>query len=146
VALELVRLGRRVIVLARRRPCRAPAVGECLPPAAALALGRLQLPAPDPEHHLPSFGNVSSWGSPSAGSREFIFNPYGHGWHLDRPRFDASLRKRIESEGVPVITADGCERIARHRDRIWQISRAGFSVHMTARWLIDCSGRGGHVA
>jgi flavin-dependent dehydrogenase len=147
VALELVRLGRSVVVVTRDDPRVARTFGECLPPAAALALGRLQLPAPDPQHHLPSFGNVSSWGRADTGSNDFIFSPYGHGWHLDRARFDASLQESMEGRGVTILTGTAGQRITRNQDGGWVIPLAGSSVPvLAARWLIDCSGRGAHVA
>ena len=147
VALELVRLGRSVVVVTRDDPHAARMFGECLPPAANVALSRLQLPAPDPKHHLPSFGNVSSWGRADATSNDFIFNPHGHGWHLDRARFDASLRESVECRGVTILTGTTGERITRNRDSVLVIPLAGSSVSaLAARWLIDCSGRGAYVA
>ncbi len=147
VALELVRLGRSVAVVTREDPRSARTFGECLPPFANLTLSRLRLPAPDPEYHLPSFGNVSAWGRADAGSNDFMFNPYGHGWHLDRARFDASLRESVERRGVAILTGTIGERIARNRDGVLAIPLTGASEsELAARWLIDCSGRGAHAA
>jgi 2-polyprenyl-6-methoxyphenol hydroxylase-like FAD-dependent oxidoreductase len=104
LALELVRLGRTAVMVTRDDSRAAGSFGECLPPAANPLLTRLQLPAPDVEHHLPSLGNESYWGREDAGSNDFIFNPYGNGWHLDRARFDASLRQAAQTRGIPILT------------------------------------------
>jgi flavin-dependent dehydrogenase len=97
--------------------------GECLPPLANALLERLQLSAPDPHHHLPCYGNESAWGQSEIRSSDFIFNPYGKGWHLDRNCFDQSLRAAARARGVEFV------------DR----------PH-AARWVIDCTGRGSAVA
>lgn len=112
--------------MTRGDPKASATFGECLPPFANSVLNRLQLPPLDREHHLPSFGNVSSWGSAETSSSDFIFNAYGHGWHVDRVRFDALLRARVEQAGVTIVAGTGDE--------------------LQARWIIDCTGRGAHVA
>jgi len=123
LALELARLGRTAVIVTRNDSRTAHTFGECLPPAANPVLTRLQLPAPDLEHHLPSLGNESYWGREDAGSNDFIFNPYGTGWHLDRACFDASLRQAAQTRGIPILTGSH-----------------------DARWKADCTGRGSAVA
>src|SRR5262249_31095664 len=86
-----------------------------------------------------------------ARSHDFIFGPYGHGWHLDRVSFDASLRQSVEDRGISVLTGSVGDRIVRTRQNTWRIPlrRAldgSAELVLTARWLIDCSGRGSHVA
>ncbi len=34
------------------------------------------------EQHLPSYGNLSSWGNEFLHESHFLFSPYGTGWHL----------------------------------------------------------------
>jgi flavin-dependent dehydrogenase len=123
LALELAHLGRTVVMVTRDDAESARTFGECLPPTANPVLSRLQLPPPNPEHHLPSFGNESSWGREDVRSNDFIFNPYGAGWHLDRARFDASLREAVQAMGIPILA----------------------EPH-NARWIADCTGRGSAVA
>jgi flavin-dependent dehydrogenase len=122
-ALELARLGRTVAVITRDDHKPARTFGECLPAVANLLLNRLGLPALDPELHLPSFGNLSSWGHENTQSSDSVYNPYGHGWHLDRPCFDSSLREALRRQGIPIL--------AEPRD---------------VRWTIDSSGRGSAIA
>jgi flavin-dependent dehydrogenase len=122
-ALELVHLGRKVVVVTRQDATPSRAFGECLPPPANALLDHLQLPTPDPEHHLPCYGNESSWGHEGIGTNDFIFNPYGNGWHLDRNRFDQSLREAVQARGVALLF-EPCD----------------------ARWTADCTGRGSAIA
>lgn len=69
----------------------------------------------------PAYGNRSSWGGDD--QFDFIFNPFGHGWHVDRAAFDAAL---LEMTGVRVI-----ER--RIRD-------------VQAEFVIDATGRSARIA
>src|SRR5205085_10968020 len=70
-------------------------IGEALPPDARRLLDNLgTLPRFEADGHLPSHGTESTWGAENLAGNDFIRNPYGHGWHLDRVRFDASLRDR----------------------------------------------------
>jgi flavin-dependent dehydrogenase len=52
------------------------------------------------EGHEPCHGSASSWGSDELGYNDFVFSPYGHGWHLDRRRFDAWLAAEVQARGV----------------------------------------------
>jgi flavin-dependent dehydrogenase len=75
------------------RPRAAFRVGESLAPAARPLLrdpGVLDRFLQD--GHLPRHGNLSAWGTAEVHASDFIFDPHGHGWQLDRARFDASLR------------------------------------------------------
>src|SRR5438270_11930034 len=75
-------------------------IGESLPPAVTLLLRDLGLwDGFLREGHLPCFGNVSAWGSDELAQTDFIFDPYGNGWHLDRIRFDAFLRNAARDAG-----------------------------------------------
>jgi hypothetical protein len=41
--------------------------------------------------HDPAVGNRSSWGSERVDEVHFIRNAYGHGWHIDRQKFESML-------------------------------------------------------
>jgi hypothetical protein len=77
-----------------------------------------------------------------------FFDPNGHGWHLDRSRFDATLRNAARDVGAEVLTAT--RLVGAVRDG------AGWRVTLTSRnagdelawcdWLIDATGRRAAVA
>lgn len=50
--------------------------------------------------HLPCPGHVSLWGGARPGFNDFLFNPMGPAWRLDRPGFDAMLAEAAESAGA----------------------------------------------
>lgn len=104
-ALALLAAGRPVTMLADDRRTRVP-VGESLPPAARPLLRDLGLwDAFVAERHVPSPGNRSAWGTDTVADHQFLRDPNGHGWHLDRPRFDAFLRTCAATAGADVRRA-----------------------------------------
>jgi flavin-dependent dehydrogenase len=98
-ALALARLGIAVLLVESGK--HRPAVGEILPANARPLLQRLGLrDSIEREGFLPSVGSWSVWGSPEPWGRDSLFDRYGHGWHLDRRRFDALLRRSAEAAGA----------------------------------------------
>jgi flavin-dependent dehydrogenase len=147
-ALTLARRGQRVL-LADQRPARPPdggvEIGEALPPAvrpllADLGLWDRFLAA----RHLPSPGTVSVWGSPREGSVDFIFDPNGHGWHLDRPAFDRLLARSARDAGAELRENCAARVLERASDGRWQVElhdAAGPRETVECRVLLDATGR-----
>jgi flavin-dependent dehydrogenase len=76
-------------------------IGESIPPDTHRLFDELGLLAAfQAEGHEPCFGSASSWGADELGYNDFVFNPYGKGWHLDRRRFDKWLAREVEASGV----------------------------------------------
>lgn len=146
-ALALARGGRRVL-LADDRPRAAFRIGEALAPAARPLLRDLGvLDRFLAGGHLARHGNLSSWGSADLHASDFIFDPHGHGWHLDRARFDASLRDGAEDAGVVVRHARLLS--AERGDGGWRVvlrGAEGSSETVSAEWLADATGRSAAVA
>lgn len=143
-ALALTRGGCRVL-LADASPTGAFRVGEALPPAARPLLRDLGvLDRFLADGHLPSFGNVSVWGSDRPRDHDHIFDPHGHGWHLDRARFDALLRDAARDAGVEVLEGMAIGEMERE-DSAWRI-RLGDGEEVRAAWLVDATGRRAAIA
>src|SRR6516165_5383900 len=87
-AIGLARAGLPVAIL--ERSCAdVERSGETLPPIAKTMLHRLDLwEAFRADDHLACPGIVSVWADAQTYENDFLFSPYGHGWHLDRQRFD----------------------------------------------------------
>jgi len=135
-ALVLARSGRSVLLIDHGPP-GAERLGESLPGAARPILRDLGvLGVVERGPHLASYGNVSVWGSvPTA--TDFIADPHGLGWHLDRRRFDADLRTAAEAAGA-VLRPGRVGQVARG-DTGWRLLVDGAEVDAT--WLIDATGR-----
>ena len=56
------------------------------------------------EGHAPCLGSRSAWGDNRLGYNDYLYNPHGQGWHLDRRRFDAFLLAQIDERGMGVLT------------------------------------------
>ena len=88
---------------------------------------------------LQSHGNCGTWGSETFFENEFLWNPLGTGWFLDRPVFDAAARRAAQESGVTVVE-DGFVEAERLEDR-WRL-RCDSGIHEAA-WVVDASGRQG---
>lgn len=55
------------------------------------------------EGHAPCYGSVSYWGSDKRGYNDALMNPLGHGWHLDRLKFDRFLAMQAQARGVELL-------------------------------------------
>jgi flavin-dependent dehydrogenase len=72
-------------------------------------------------------------------------DPNGPGWHLDRRRFEASLRSAALSAGT--VLHDGCGQLAIHRsDGLWHLRSQRLGQGHRAPVLVDASGRGASIA
>jgi flavin-dependent dehydrogenase len=145
VALNLAPLCRVALVEARQdTPLR---IGESLPPAARRLLGDMGvLDSFAAEAHLPYYGNRSSWGSPQWIETDFLSDPDGDGWHLDRSRFEAWLRRTAVERGSVLFAPVRLKAIERGGDR-WKVLLAteSGSLSLTASIVIDATGRVANV-
>ena len=98
--------------------------------------------------HVPSHGNSSAWGRPWVATTDFVFDPYGPGWHLDRRRFDALLVAEARDAGVVwragTTLAPGGER--EHGAWRLQLVSERAASPITAQFVIDASGRSSSFA
>ncbi len=133
---------RRVLVVERRAEDRS-GIGESLPPAARRLLADMGLlDSFDLENHAVYFGNRSIWGSPQPSETDFLRSLDGHGWHLDRGRFDAWLRGIAVERGAWLLRPARIESIERE-GTAWLASIAASTgrVVVAADLLIDAGGR-----
>ena len=137
-ALELAQSGCDVVLLERQN---VPGwkIGETLPPEARVHLHRLQhWETFRQEGHLPCHGIVSCWGSSAPVETDFMRNPYGHGWQLDRVVFESSLLKAAAEASCRVLFGAEVSRV-QERSQGWHVETT--FGEFDAEWLLDCSGR-----
>lgn len=134
VALCLARRSRRVALVELSRD--TPRYGETLPPEVNPALRELGIfEAFRQTGPIESPGIVSVWGGPEPYEQDFLRNPHGPGWHVDRARFDEMLCRQAAAAGA-VRVRGGPVEIERS-DSGW---RAG---EISARVVVDATGRNG---
>jgi flavin-dependent dehydrogenase len=138
--------GLRVELLCAPRG-RWPAPGESLPPGTDGLLhdifGASML---NHRQHRASFGNCSAWGGRDVEATEFVHNPFGHGWHIDRPVLEASLHDRLRTLGVRVRSGARVAGQAWTGDG-WRIALDDHAATVTrARAIVDATGRAARIA
>jgi flavin-dependent dehydrogenase len=143
-ALALARLGVAVAVIETGRP--RPAVGETLPPAVRAVLDRFDLRVVvEAEGYLPAAGTYSAWGGAEPVGRDFLFNHYGHGWHIDRRRFDALLREAARAAGARLAVGSAVTESTPLAGGGFRL-RLASGAEIAARLVLDASGRGAMFA
>jgi flavin-dependent dehydrogenase len=119
-------------------------IGETIPPDTRVVLE--QLGVWDDfvsEPHEPCLGSCSSWGDDQLGYNDFLFNPFGNGWHLDRRRFDSFLAKKTGERGAEVRTGTmfvSAGRIGSEGFRLRLAGDDGQTNTVTARFVVDATG------
>ncbi|MCH7800625.1 MAG: NAD(P)/FAD-dependent oxidoreductase [Chloroflexi bacterium] len=119
-------------------------IGESIPPDTSLILKELGLwEAFLEEKYEPCFGSCSSWGDDELGYNDFVFNPHGNGWHLDRRRFDAFLATEAAKSGVDLRTGariDGVEKTRSSGFSLRLKDDDGHKQAVNARFVVDATG------
>jgi flavin-dependent dehydrogenase len=98
--------------------------------------------------HLPCYGNLSVWGGDEPEATDFLFNPYGHGWNLDRTRFDAMLREAAVAAGA-VLRVGRLVQAERSAGGRWLVRTdlgATGGADLGCAWLVDATGRRSTIA
>jgi flavin-dependent dehydrogenase len=144
-AIRLAESGFSVVLLERTRRTGAR-LGETLPPHSRLVLRRLGVwEAFSRGGHLASNGITSYWGARTARENDFLFNPHGCGWHLDREQFDACLLAEAERRGVRVLRRARVLSCVQEKERAVRVRLAADARTLSARFVIDATGRSGVV-
>lgn len=143
-ALSLARDGASVLVADRSLP--RPPLGECLPPEGEPilhTLGAWERFLRD-RFHTPVYGSRSAWGSAVPRDLDYLAHPYGVGWRLDRPRFDALLARVAGDAGARF--AGGARVVGMRRAPsggrwILDLVIGDAPVEVWADFIIDATGR-----
>ena len=121
----------------------AERIGEGIPPDTRVLLQRLGIWEDFlKEGHDPCLGSCSSWGTDELGYNDFLFNPLGNGWHLERKRFDAFLARESVESGVELLTGTRFEDGEPLDDgyRLRLTGDDGTSSTVIARFVVDATG------
>jgi len=150
-ALSLLAAGvpARDIVLIEGSTYARERIGESIPPDTRQLFDQLGvLQEFLAEGHAPCAGSAASWGGPQMGCNDYLFNPYGHGWHLDRRRFDAWMAEQVRARGVQFHTGLRVLRTERRQDsvRLHLGLRGKISSELSAGFVVDATGKKAHIA
>jgi flavin-dependent dehydrogenase len=90
----------------------------------------------------PSYQTTSVWGAVEPAGRAFVFSPHGHGWHVDRARFDQMLADAAEDAGVRVLRGIRVRKVSRTEDGL--LVEAAKRIRVGA--VVDATGRAARIA
>jgi flavin-dependent dehydrogenase len=130
-----------LLVDALREPRRN--IGESLLPAAKQLLSDIGLiESFERLGAAPWHANRFVWGTPSMAEADFLRDPAGHGWHLDRTEFEICLRRSAIVRGAPLLAPVGIESIEQKEEGFAVILRSeGGLINIFAKVIIDAGGR-----
>lgn len=100
-ALALIQKGLRDILIVESGEYDQFRIGESIPPESRRLFRSLGIYESFlAEAHEPCYGSCSYWGSDKRGYNDTLLNLHGHGWHLDRRRFNRFLARQAQSAGA----------------------------------------------
>jgi len=137
--------GYEVTVIERKVKKEMPLkIGESLPPDAKQFLEQLDIWEQFQEDgHLKYYSNKSIWGQDQIHYTDFIHHPIGHGWHLDRNRFEEMLFTKVKDLDIPVVENTSALDV-HFEDGHWEVilkTNKQKAVTSNYDFLVDASGR-----
>ncbi|SCY57227.1 Dehydrogenase (flavoprotein) [Nitrosospira sp. Nl5] len=145
-ALNLAPFQRVLLLEKRAAPVLRP--GESLPGAARRLLHDMGLwDAFLNQGHRPCHLIRSTWGGNEVLEQDAMRDLDGHGWYLDRARFEGWLQHVAQERGAALLTEARLLALTRTPDSSWQlnIQRQGKPLTVRARLLVDAAGRSSSV-
>ncbi|WP_281561397.1 FAD-dependent monooxygenase [Thalassomonas sp. RHCl1] len=125
-------------------------IGESIPPDTRGLFSRLGVwQAFAGQNHQRCLGSYSCWGSDNLGFNDFLFNPRGHGWHLDRLSFDRFLADEVMLRGIDFLSGARFHQLNRDRQHhtiALTGGKSGEKQQLNCRFVVDASGRSASVA
>jgi flavin-dependent dehydrogenase len=123
-------------------------IGETLAPGAAQLLNGLGCwDGVLRDGVIESVRSQAAWGSDRLHAHDFVFSTRGSAWHLDRVRFDETLRATAEAAGAEIWR--GARFLSTVKQSAgWQLSfdRQGRLIEIGARFVADATGRSARFA
>jgi flavin-dependent dehydrogenase len=133
----------RRVLLVDRWPGPRVRIGESLPGAARRLLIDMGLwTGFAADGHAPRHAHRGVWGEASPVERDALADPDGHGWHLDRARFEGRLRATAVARGAILLAPARPLALARDGDG-WRLRLevGGQVLDLGARLIVDAAGR-----
>ena len=118
-------------------------MGEHLAPEASTFLARLGLIGIiETSAHVRVPGVVSYWGGEDPVERDYIFNPHGQGWNIDRRQFDHDLASAAVARGAEKVSIRRVDTL-RQQSKGWWLNLVtdARDVCLESRFLVDATGR-----
>lgn len=98
---------------------------------------------------IPSSGISIWWGGPNRRERDYIFDPHGTGWHIQRNSFEKLLSQRAKQLGALIIDMQTIQDCSIDSSRKWNISARttdGTLHRFSSLVLVNAIGRSGQLS
>ena len=141
-AIRLQQLSNMSVLLIERHESSTHRVGESIPPETSDLLKILGLwDQFQNQHHDPCLGSCSAWGSETLGYNDFLYNPMGHGWHLNREKFNQMLLESVKNSMVSLrVNTQFIHSKKTASGHLLTLKSSQQSVQVHANWVIDATG------
>ncbi|ARV14113.1 tryptophan 7-halogenase [Polaribacter sp. SA4-12] len=142
-ALALAKQGVKDILVVEAGDYSKFVIGESIPPNSKRVLNSLGVFKDFlKENHLPCFGVCSYWGDDKRGYNDTVLSPFGHGWHLDRRRFNQFFSEQAQKNGVVVKTNATFKKSSQLKNGNFIVSyiKDDKEVQVTSKFVVDASG------
>lgn len=143
-SLALSRLGVKDILLVESCNYNKFRIGETIPPETKTILMQLGIYKSFlSEQHEPCYGSCSYWGNDHRGYNDSILSPYGHGWHLDRRKFNLFLSKQAQTSGVKFLANSQLISSEQSENNNFELTfndKNNSSFNVTADFVVDATG------
>jgi len=104
-ALRLSQLGIKDVTIIEASDYQTFRIGESIPPESKTLFVKLGIwQAFLNQQHEPCYGSCSWWGGQHRGYNDSMLNPLGHGWHLNRSKFNSLLAEQTQRSGIKILT------------------------------------------
>lgn len=141
-ALALSRYTRLRVALVERRLFEDFRAGESVSASLLSLLDYLGVPrAALAGAQLPTYSHAAAWGSGALVMRETIFSSQGNTLQLDRRRYDTILLDQAARAGVALYRPAEVVQLAHGEAWRLQLLVGGKALDLSARYLVDCSGK-----
>lgn len=145
-ALALSNLGITNTLVIEATRYHKPRVGESLPPDTRRLLQQLNIwEAFLREGFTTCYGSQSLWGADYAGFNDFLFNPQGTGWHIERIRFDRLLAEQAKAQGITLLQNTRVLDVQLIEQKWWQLQLDDQQA-VQARFVVDATGKSAKIA
>jgi flavin-dependent dehydrogenase len=141
------------VVVLDNRPLPGLRIGESLPPSAGRLLDEMGLyDSFKRAGHARCYANRFVWGRAAPEENDFLRDPAGHGWHIDRAGFELWLRHEAERQGARLVIPARIKEVAEIQGLRGDPARRGWQVRLedgqelTGAFLIDAGGRSAPLA
>lgn len=142
-ALSLRNLSDCSILIADAGEQKRERAGESAPPDLLAPLRRLQLETNFlAAGHMYSPGSAVRWGREQVGYNDYLLNPMGPSWRLNRPVFDAMLVEAALERGISVQWNTRYLRAKANEEGflLTLAERNVSEIEVQARWVVDATG------